>query len=224
MDEKRIKIGDLFNVDTSGKKFMSANKIKDLFGTTNTGYNYVTRKTSNNGVRTKNGETTKVNLEKLKNRVNVLSDWSSEKRAKLYSKLCNEYKDRLCSANTISFAEDTGISFYQASPYFVGNKVLILSPLKNTKVMVLFKKEPVSTFKLTMPLALYFTTAINKSFKNKTWGNSFSRNMTANANIKLPSSMGLINLDYMNNFVKQHLKKELNKLKNHVSSRLNRIY
>ena len=84
----------------------------------------------------------------------------------------NEDEKYLNDGNTISFGQDTATMFYQAKPYFTGDKIKIVK-YKNG----LFNKIN----------ALYFLTVMNKSFVNFSWGSSsFNVDIIKNQTIMLP--------------------------------------
>lgn len=73
--------------------------------------------------------------------------------------------------NTLSFAQDTFISFYQEEPYFTGNKVKVLKPL----------------FDVSKNKLLYIEGALNKSILNRSWGTGSTVDSIENIKILLPA-------------------------------------
>lgn len=89
----------------------------------------------------------------------------------------------LNDGNTISFGQDTATSFYQKVPYFTGDKIKIL-------------KSRLEGFDADN--ALFFVTAITRSFEKFSWGSSsYSVNIIKNQRIKLPIFDGKIDLDWI---------------------------
>ena len=110
----------------------------------------------------------------------------------------------LNQAPTISFGQDTATIFYQEKPYFTGDKIKIMS----------FKERP-----LTQELACYLLTAMKKSFRNFSWGQtSFNEDALNNVEIELPiSSPQKIDYDFIESFIKAQNKlliKDVIKYKN----------
>lgn len=93
----------------------------------------------------------------------------------------DENKEYLNEGNTISFGQDTATMFYQEKPYFTGDKIKILKPIPNK-----FGKEN----------ALFFITAMSKSFSNFSWGSSsFNVKIIENQKIILPIKQGEIDFE-----------------------------
>lgn len=93
----------------------------------------------------------------------------------------DENKEYLNDGNTISFGQDTATMFYQEKPYFTGDKIKILKPIPNK-----FGKEN----------ALFFITAMSKSFSNFSWGSSsFNVKIIENQKIILPIKQGEIDFE-----------------------------
>lgn len=93
----------------------------------------------------------------------------------------DENKEYLNEGNTISFGQDTATMFYQEKPYFTGDKIKILKPIHNK-----FGKEN----------ALFFITAMSKSFSNFSWGSSsFNVKIIENQKIILPIKQGEIDFE-----------------------------
>ncbi|MCK9471691.1 MAG: restriction endonuclease subunit S [Bacilli bacterium] len=79
----------------------------------------------------------------------------------------------LNEGNTISFGQDTATMFYQEKPYFTGDKIKIVKSKDNR-----FGKRN----------ALFFVTAMSKSFSSFKWGSSsFSVNTIENQLVKIPT-------------------------------------
>ncbi len=84
----------------------------------------------------------------------------------------NEDENFLNDGNTISFGQDTATMFYQENPYFTGDKIKIL------------KSKNSSFDRLN---ALFFISAMTKSFSSFSWGSSsFNVNVISNQSIQLP--------------------------------------
>ncbi len=94
-----------------------------------------------------------------------------------------EDENYLNDGNTISFGQDTATMFYQEIPYFTGDKIKILQA-KNSE--------------LNEKKALFFITAMRKSFANYSWGSSsFSESNINNTEIKLPTKNNQIDYEFM---------------------------
>ena len=99
----------------------------------------------------------------------------------------NESEEYLNPAKTISFGQDTATIFYQKTPYFTGDKIKILK-LKESEL-----KEK---------KAMYYITAMNKSFKEFSWGrSSFSVDIISNQNIKIPTKNDKPDYEYMESLI-----------------------
>jgi len=99
----------------------------------------------------------------------------------------NESEEYLNPAKTISFGQDTATIFYQKIPYFTGDKIKILE-LKESEL-----KEK---------KAMYYITAMNKSFKEFSWGrSSFSVDIISNQNIKIPIKNDKPDYEYMESLI-----------------------
>ncbi len=83
----------------------------------------------------------------------------------------SESSSFLNDENTISFAQDTFVAYYQKKPYFTGNKIKVLEPLFNPKERIL----------------LYIETAINKSIASNTWDTGSTVNYIENIKLTLPA-------------------------------------
>ena len=90
------------------------------------------------------------------------------------------------SENTITFAQDTFVTFYQKSKYFTGNKVKILIP-KNIK--------------LNSKNALFVISAINKVLNQISWGVGSTVGSIKQFKLLLPTKNGNIDYDFMDTFV-----------------------
>lgn len=77
----------------------------------------------------------------------------------------------LNDSGTISFAQDTFVSFYQKRPYFTGNKVKVLTPSYNKSEGVL----------------LYLQTVINKILNKNSWGTGSDVEYIENLELELPA-------------------------------------
>ncbi|MGP1436081.1 MAG: restriction endonuclease subunit S [Phocaeicola sp.] len=99
-----------------------------------------------------------------------------------------EDEQYLNEGNTISFGQDTATVYYQEKPYFTGDKIKILKAKKNW-----FCKDN----------ALFFLTAIAKSFSGFSWGSSsFSVDIIEQQKISLPiTSKKEINFDFIELFI-----------------------
>ena len=85
----------------------------------------------------------------------------------------NEDEKYLNEGNTISFGQDTATMFYQAKPYFTGDKIKILKE-KNEK--------------LNRLNGLFFVSTMTKSFSSFSWGgSSFNVDIIQSQPIILPS-------------------------------------
>jgi len=99
----------------------------------------------------------------------------------------NEDEKFLNDGNTISFGQDTATMFYQEKPYFTGDKIKILKSKNNR-----FNKSNAQFFILTM----------TKSFSSFSWGSSsFSVKIIGNQTILLPTQNGIIDFNFMENFM-----------------------
>ncbi len=98
-----------------------------------------------------------------------------------------EDKNYLNDGSTISFGQDTATMFYQEEPYFTGDKIKIVKP---------------KIFNLNEKRALFFISAMKKSFANYSWGSSsFSESNINNTEIKLPTYNNKIDYDFMENVI-----------------------
>ena len=94
----------------------------------------------------------------------------------------------LNEGNTISFGQDTATAFYQPKPYFTGDKIKVLKAKNNR-----FNEKN----------ALFFVTAITKSFSQFAWGESkFDIKTLEKQIIQLPiQTNGSIDFDFIAEFV-----------------------
>lgn len=120
----------------------------------------------------------------------------------------NENKKFLNSANTLSFAQDTFVVFYQEKPYFTGNKVKVLTP----------KFENFNKI-----IALFIIASFKKSLANLSWGQSSTESSIESFTIKLPTKDNKPNFDFMESFI-ENIQKEhtLKLLKSYEVLRANR--
>lgn len=83
----------------------------------------------------------------------------------------NEDEKYLNDGNTYSFGQDTATVFWQAEPYFAGDKIKVLTP----------------THELTDEMALFILIAIRKAFALFSWGtDSFNEEIIKAMQIELP--------------------------------------
>lgn len=94
----------------------------------------------------------------------------------------------LNEGNTISFGQDTATAFYQPKPYFTGDKIKVLKS----------KNKEFSQYN-----ALFFVTAITKSFSMFSWGESkFDVETLKEQLLRLPMSPnGTIDFGFIDEFV-----------------------
>lgn len=99
----------------------------------------------------------------------------------------NEDERFLNEGNTISFGQDTATVFYQEKPYFTGDKIKIIKSKDNR-----FNKLN----------ALFFISAMAKSFSSFAWGRSrFNVKIIENQLIKLPTNNNKPNYEIMETFI-----------------------
>lgn len=114
-------------------------------------------------------------------------------------------KETLNDANTISFAQDTFIAFYQKQPYFTGNNVKILKPL----------------FKPTEKKLLYIECALNKAIAFNSWGMGSSFEYVENIEIEIPiTKNNQPDWEYMENYITEIENKYINKLEQHNNEKI----
>ncbi|WP_029906323.1 restriction endonuclease subunit S [Mycoplasmopsis opalescens] len=89
--------------------------------------------------------------------------------------------------NTLSFAQDTFIVFYQKSAYFTGNKVKVLNPK-----FAIFN-EKIGEFIVSM---------LQNELCNLSWGNGSDVNMIKSFTILLPTTNNQIDFEFMETFIK----------------------
>ncbi|MBQ8624619.1 MAG: restriction endonuclease subunit S [Agathobacter sp.] len=91
--------------------------------------------------------------------------------------------------NTISFAQDTFISFYQAQPYVTGNKIKVLMP---------------NFERFNEKIALYIIASLNKALVDYTWGVGSDKEKIKSFKIDLPIDVnGNIDFEYMEARIKE---------------------
>ena len=102
-----------------------------------------------------------------------------------------EDDEYLNEGNTISFGQDTATMFYQALPYFTGDKIKILKS-KN--------------FTLNKYIALYYIAVTKKILKTFSWGStSFRVENLENIEVKIPfcdSNKSIPDHSFMQIFIK----------------------
>lgn len=99
----------------------------------------------------------------------------------------NEDEHFLNEGNTISFGQDTATMFYQERPYFTGDKIKVLK----SKYERFHKKN-----------AQFFILTMSKAFSSFSWGaSSFNVKILENQKIQLPTKDGVIDFDFMENFI-----------------------
>lgn len=114
-------------------------------------------------------------------------------------------KETLNDANTISFAQDTFIAFYQKQPYFTGNNVKILKPL----------------FKPNEKILLYIECALNKAMAFNSWGMGSSFEYIENIEIEIPiTNNNQPDWEYMENYITEIENKYINKLEQHNNEKI----
>lgn len=109
----------------------------------------------------------------------------------------NEKKEYLNPKNTLSFAQDTFVVFYQNQDYFTGNKVKILTP----------------KIKFNQNIGLFITSVFNALLKNYSWGVGSTTETIKNYKIQLPiTSAGEIDFDYMEQYIEKIEKQYIEKI------------
>jgi hypothetical protein len=99
----------------------------------------------------------------------------------------NEDEEYLNDGNTISFGQDTATMFYQANPYFTGDKIKIV------------KSKDERFNKLN---GLFFIATMTKSFSTFSWGSSsFSVKIIENQQIEIPIQNKKSDYETMNTFI-----------------------
>lgn len=96
-----------------------------------------------------------------------------------------EYKN-VNKGNSISFAQDTFVAFYQERDFVTGNKVKVLTPLLDR-----FDKH----------MGLFISNVINHSIKQLSWGDGSNVEMIKKIIIYLPVKNGKIDFDFMEGFI-----------------------
>ena len=108
----------------------------------------------------------------------------------------SEGETSLNEGNTISFAQDTFVAFYQESPYYTGNKVKILSP-----------KEDVSSDGLVL---IFISGSINKSVATSSWGQGSTISSISNTKLTLPvTDDGTPDYEFMRTYIRAIQKKSI---------------
>lgn len=99
-----------------------------------------------------------------------------------------EDEQYLNEGNTISFGQDTATIFYQAEPYFTGDKI---------KIMKYRGRQ------LTPEIACYLITVMRKAFQNFSWGqSSFNEKVLKNIEVYMPiKNDGEIDYGYITSFI-----------------------
>lgn len=100
-----------------------------------------------------------------------------------------EDEDKLNPGNTISFAQDTAQMFYQAEPYFTGNKVKVLEIIGHP---------------MTEEIALFLISVLKKGFSGFGWGSSFNTKKMCEVQFPLPvTATGSIDWDFMTDYIRE---------------------
>lgn len=100
-----------------------------------------------------------------------------------------EDEDKLNPGNTISFAQDTAQMFYQAEPYFTGNKVKVLEIIGRP---------------MTEEIALFLISVLKKGFSGFGWGSSFNTKKMYEVQFPLPvTATGSIDWDFMTDYIRE---------------------
>lgn len=111
----------------------------------------------------------------------------------------------LNESNTITFGQDTATVFYQAKPYFTGDKIKILKPRD-----IIFHKRN----------APFFLVTIQHAFSSFSWGaQSFSEKVIKETNIYLPKTADdKINYAFMEEFVRELEESRLRELEAYLQA------
>lgn len=112
-----------------------------------------------------------------------------------------ESEQKLNPANTISFAQDTAEMFYQAEPYFTGNKVKILS-MKNHE--------------MNKKIAEFLIACLRKAFSNFSWGDSYDIKNLVDVEISLPTKDGEPDFEFMEKFITELEAEHITKLDSYL--------
>ena len=100
-----------------------------------------------------------------------------------------EDEDKLNPGNTISFAQDTAQMFYQAEPYFTGNKVKVLEVIGHP---------------MTEKIALFLISVLKKGFSGFGWGSSFNTKKMCEVQFPLPiTATGSIDWNFMTDYIRE---------------------
>ena len=117
----------------------------------------------------------------------------------------NEKKEYLNPKNTLSFAQDTFVVFYQNQDYFTGNKVKILNP----------------KIKFNQNIGLFIASVFNILLKNYSWGVGSTTETIKNYKIQLPiTSTGEIDFDYMEKYVSVIMKTKIKNVVLEINKKL----
>ena len=117
----------------------------------------------------------------------------------------NEKKEYLNPKNTLSFAQDTFVVFYQNQDYFTGNKVKILNP----------------KIKFNQNIGLFITSVFNVLLKNYSWGVGSTTETIKNYKIQLPiTSTGEIDFDYMEKYISAIIKTKIKNVVLEINKKL----
>lgn len=99
----------------------------------------------------------------------------------------NEAEIFLNEGNTISFGQDTATMYYQAKPYFTGDKIKILKA-KDQR----FGEQS----------AQFFISAMQKPFSSFSWGASlFNVEVVKKQKLQLPVKNGAVDFDFIESFI-----------------------
>lgn len=110
----------------------------------------------------------------------------------------------LNDGNTISFGQDTATVFYQSEPYFTGDKIKILKSRNN---------------KFSKLNALFFISAISKTFSGFSWGSSSYDVDTIKAQkIFLPTKNNSIDFEFMEKFIAELEAERIEELEAYLSA------
>lgn len=110
-------------------------------------------------------------------------------------------KKYLNPKNTISFAQDTFVAFWQEKPYFTGNKIKILIP----------KDE-----RINRNIGLFLVSSINKVLSDMSWGIGSTEEEIKKYVITLPFLDGVINFSYMEKFIEELEAIRIGRLQNYL--------
>lgn len=108
----------------------------------------------------------------------------------------------LNDSNTLSFAQDTFLVFYQSQQYFTWNNVKILKPKFDW---------------ITKDLMLYIASSLQKSLEGLSWWTGSTKESIKEFNIMLPLKNWKIDFDFMDIFIKSAKQKYSQELINYLS-------